>query len=195
MNRFCKLLNENPARFGLKPACFQDILIIFAYRLLQFSSLEVESTGEGFDHAVHVTLLCFVTTLMFEKGRMHLRGYELLNSTLRNAVSELMVSMTLQQQPTLLWILFTGGISVYNTADGSWLHPYIRSCLSSLDITTWDEARAVFTNLPWVGVAHDAAGRNLWQKINAEDNLVTPCLEMFVRDSKSCFGRPQRYVH
>ncbi|KAK5166292.1 uncharacterized protein LTR77_008553 [Saxophila tyrrhenica] len=172
-NQFCHLLNQNPARFSLDPADFQNALITFAYRLLQYCPLAGEPPEDKLDSAIFTTLLGFLTTLLFEQGRMHVCAYDLLASRLRHAISELMVSITLKQQPVLLWVLFSGGISLCGPEDESWLCPYITSCLSSLEIDTWDAAHKVISRLPWVRVVHDKPGFKLWQTAKAHDDQST----------------------
>jgi len=167
INLFCRLLNQNPLRFGMQPAAFQNTLIIFAYRSIQFCPLAGEPPENGLDYALHTALLGFVTTILFEYGRMHVHAYDLLANRLRTAISGLTTSITLEQQSALLWVLFVGGISVCGRDDEGWLFPSIRSCLSSLDVKTWDSTRAIIEQLPWIRVAHDMQGRKLWQAVTA----------------------------
>jgi hypothetical protein len=161
MIRFCRLLNANPAHFGLHPSAFQGCLITFAYQTLQICPLD-EPPDTDLNQAFSLALLSLLTTILFESAMANTRRYEVLASRARQAISGLMSAIQLKEQPVLLWILFACGISTCDAGDETWLYPCIRSCASALSLTSWDDARATIGQLPWVHVVHDGLGSRVW---------------------------------
>lgn len=160
--RFCGLLNKNPAHFGLQPYTFQGALILFAYKALQVYPL-TKLPDNDFNDAFYLSILGILTTLLFESGMVHTRGYDLLASRARHAISDLMSNIQLKEQPVFLWILFACGISICDLEDQTWLYPCVRSCASALNLKSWQEARKIIARLPWVHVVHDRLGSQLWR--------------------------------
>ena len=161
---FSHLLDQNPARFGLTPSTFQGALILFAYRLLHIYPL-ANPPDNVLEDALHLTALGFLTTILFEYGRLHVRGYDLLSNRLRNAISSLMTTIKLKDQPALLWILFAGGIALFGPEDEAWLRPCILSTLSTLRVESWEEGVEIIGRLPWIHAIHDRPGLVLWKAI------------------------------
>jgi hypothetical protein len=173
MNRFCTLLNREPKHFRLQAGVFQSILILFAYRVLQLHPLSDDPPGDAMEYAVQISLLGFLTTVLFENGRMHTRQFDLLANRLHDALSSLLPRAQLRQQPALLWILFTGATALFGPEDATWLKQCIRSCLSTLKIDNWEDARHVLVKLPWIHVIHDRPALSVWQAIMADEENFT----------------------
>jgi hypothetical protein len=67
---------------------------------------------------------------------------------------------------TSLWLLFVGGISVFNAIDRVWLLPQITTSLFTLDIGSWSTARDKIRKFPWIDAIHDKLGQELWQAVD-----------------------------
>jgi hypothetical protein len=163
MLSFCRLLNRDPTQFGIEPEAWQSTLLLFAYRLLQLYPLDEEPPKDGMDHVLHLALICFLTTILFEYGRMHTQPYDLLAERLRNTLYDVLAKPELKQQPAILWTLFVGRMALFGSEDDAWLEPYVRSTLSALNIETWDQALMVLSQLPWVGVIHNRRAQRIYQ--------------------------------
>lgn len=162
MTTLSHLLDANPSRFSLTPSTFQGALITFAYRLLQSQPLTTVP-DDGLENALHITALGWLTTILFEYGRLHARGYDLLASRLRNAISSVMTTIQLKEQPVLLWILFAGGIALFGDEDEGWLSPCVRSCAAALGVGFWEDCVGLLVGMPWIRVVHDRPGRVVWE--------------------------------
>jgi hypothetical protein len=103
-----------------------------------------------------------ITTLFFRYARSDRLSYNLLAKKFRAAIERRAINR-LRQDSFSLWLLFIGGISLLRATDENWIHTHIRSCLAVLDINTWPQAREQIKEFPWIDVAHDKAGQNLWE--------------------------------
>jgi len=158
------LLNGNRTCFKLEPYTFQEIWISVSYRLLHRYPLAGSRPEKESDNAWHLGLLALITTFLFRNGRSQQLSYDLLAEALRDVVK----ATSSDEETTFLWLLFVGGISVFGTIDRTWLLPRIRTCLINLNIDDWRTARNKIRQFPWIDVAHDKPGHELWQAVVAE---------------------------
>jgi hypothetical protein len=162
-----RLFNDSRTFVRLDPYSYQEILISVCYRLLHHHQLAGDGPKNDNENACYLGLLALATTLLFQYGRSQRLQYGLLAGKLRIIIGRVL-SNKLVEETTLLWLLFTGGISVFNTTDWEWLVPQIKALLSSLNIHDWLAARDKIKTLPWIDVAHDKPGKELWQAAVSE---------------------------
>jgi hypothetical protein len=161
------LFNDDSRVVRLDPFAYQEILISVCYRLLHRHPL----AGDGYDNdnenACYLGLLALISTLFFYYRQPRQLPYDLLAERLRHGIESALCNK-LVEETTLLWLLFTGGISVFDDSDQAWLIPQIKILLFTLDINNWRAARSRIKTLPWIDVAHDKLGEELWQAVVLE---------------------------
>jgi hypothetical protein len=131
------------------------------YRLLLYDTLDDENH-------LRLGLLAMITTLFFQFARSERLSYNLLGKNFRTAI-ERSPGSGLKQDSFLLWLLFIGGISVLRPTDEKWLQSQIRTCLATLHIENWHQAREEIKKFPWIDTAHDKAGQRLWEATLSND--------------------------
>jgi hypothetical protein len=161
-----RLLNGDRTCFKLKPYTFYEIWISVSYRLLHRYPLAETRPEKDGDNAWYLGLLALITTFLFRSGRSQPLSYDLLAAKLRNAIEG--TSCNELMETTFLWLLFIGGISVFGGIDRTWLLPRIKACLINLNIENWRTALGKIRKFPWIDVAHDKPGHELWQAAVAE---------------------------
>ena len=161
------LFNDDRRVVRLDPFAYQEILISICYRLLHRHPL----AGDGYDNdnenACYLGLLALISTLFFYYRQPRQLPYDLLAERLRHGIERALCN-NLVEDTTLLWLLFAGGISVFDDSDQAWLIPQIKILLFTLDINNWRAARSRIKTLPWIDVAHDEPGEKLWQAVVLE---------------------------
>lgn len=162
LTRVSRLLDRDRSCFRLEPLTYQEILISVVYRLLYRCPLAEDRLDSVNDNACHLGILALMTTLFFQHGRRLRISYALLAKKIRNA-TETMASQGLMGSTMFLWLLFVGGISVFDAKDRDWLLPRIRECLSIHDIDNWEHARQRIRELPWFNAVHDKPAEELWK--------------------------------
>ena len=177
MTSFCGLLNKDAAHFRLEPYAFQGSLVSYAYRLLKICPMPERTLTDPNENAVHLGLLCFLTTMLFDKGKSHKEPYQLLASRLHKAITSIHIDGSGTRTSQLLWTLFIGAVSVFRAVDRLWLLPRIRSCLFALQITSWEDALREIIKLPWVHVVHDKSGCALWKVTMKDWDKSEVCLD------------------
>lgn len=161
--KVCAIVNRNPLAVKLEPNAFQDIVVSLCYRLLNYRPELMEGCQDDrSDDAVHCTMLAFMTTLLFQHGRMNRLSYHLLAERLRSIV-ETSSSYVSMDQRCQLWLLFVGGISF--TDHRAWFVPYIKTSLSALDISGFKETRKAIGQLLWIDVIHNKFGQQLLEAV------------------------------
>ena len=160
----CCHFNDDRAFVKLDPYVYQEILISVCYRLLYRSPLASSNLENNDENACCLGLLALVITLLFSDHRSRRLSYDLMAGKLHNAI-ECALSNKLLEETTLLWLLFTGGVSVFDATDWAWLIPKIKTLLFTLKIDSWQTARDKIKILPWINAAHDTPGKELWQAV------------------------------
>jgi hypothetical protein len=148
----------------LEPFAFQEIVISVLNRLLHLYPLYKSGLENEIDRLFYLTLLAFMSTMLFQPGRRKRLPYELLAKRFRTVVIGMSRS-DLVSEPMLLWILHVGVISVLQENDLVWVVPWIKSIASSLDIRDWQSAQEQLYKYPWIRVFHDGPGQKLWDTI------------------------------
>ena len=162
-----RLFNDSRTFVRLDPYNYQDILISVCYRLLHRYQLGGDGPESDNENACYLGLLSLATTLLFQYGLARRLQYSLLAEKLRIIIGRVSSNKSVEET-TLLWLLFTGGISVFDVTDREWLVPQIKALLSSLNIHDWLATRDKIKTLPWIDAAHDKLGKELWQAAVSE---------------------------
>jgi hypothetical protein len=164
MMTICRLLNDDGFKPRLDPYAFQEILISVCYRLLHHAPLDGGTNMNENDNACHLGILALMVTLLFHNGRSRRILYNLLADMLRNAIENISRNQTMPVE-VILWLLFVGGISVFDVTDRPWVISQMKACLFALDIDSWPAAREVIRKLPWVDIFHEEIGQSLWKAV------------------------------
>ncbi|EPS44381.1 hypothetical protein H072_1586 [Dactylellina haptotyla CBS 200.50] len=144
----------------LEPFAFQELLISVCYRLVCAHPLGEEPPSSVPENACQLGMLAVVTTILI-RGNHAKVPYPLLSGLFKSAVERLIARANTHQQ-FLLWCLFMGGISVWLEEEEGWLFPALRRCTSILKLDSWEAAKSVLADYPWIQYFHDASGEKLW---------------------------------
>lgn len=166
--RVCYLLNNCRTYFKLEPYAFQEIWTSVSYRLLYRYPLAGGRPEKDSENAWHLGLLALATTFLFRSGHFQRLSYDLLAERFRDAIQATSTNDQMKESTFVLWLLFIGAVSVFGAKDRSWLLPQVKRCLISLNIDNWRTARKEMRRFPWIDVAHDEAGHELWQAMDSE---------------------------
>ncbi|KAF1816376.1 hypothetical protein P152DRAFT_389554 [Eremomyces bilateralis CBS 781.70] len=158
------LLNSDRACFKLEPDIYQEILISVCYRLLYSYPLAGKRPESNKECAIQLGLLALMTTMLFQHGRSQRLSYKLLAMLLRNIFLSPTGELLLEEK-TRLWLLFIGGISVFEIKDRDWLVPRIKTSLRNLDVSSWDDALTEIKKFPWIDAFHHGPGQELWKVV------------------------------
>jgi hypothetical protein len=158
----CTLINSNQNCLKLEPYAYQEILISIGYRLLHRYPLTGNKPDNDNENAWRLGILAFLTTVLFQHGRSQTISYGILSRNLRRAIED--TSSNEIKESTFLWLLFIGGVSIFDVTD-KWLLCRIKKCLSTLRIDSWQSAREAVRNLPWIDAFHDKRGQDIWQAL------------------------------
>jgi hypothetical protein len=161
------LFNDGGREVRLDPFAYQEILISVCYRLLHHHPLGGDGYDNDNENACYLGLLALVSTLFFYYRQPRRLPYDLLAERLRHGIERALCNK-LVEGTTLLWLLFAGGISVFDDSDQAWLIPRIKTLLTTLNINSWRTARSKIRTLPWIDVAHNKPGEELWQAVVLE---------------------------
>ena len=159
VSHLCELINSRASR--LTPLMFQEILTSLCYRLLHLYPFASVRPIEDVDDACHTALLAFMTSFLFQHGRFERLPYRLLRRQLSSSVNRLLKAPEMNERA--LWLLFVGGVTVFESHDRIWLIPAIKACLIALKIDEWTVALGILKSRAWVGCLHDEDGYRLWQ--------------------------------
>jgi len=158
----CRFFNVDRKYFQLlEPYAFQEIWISLSYRLLHHCPLKGGRPESASENAWQFSILAFITTFLFQKGRSLRLSYGLLAGSLRTAIDYTLTNDSIAES-TMLWFLFMGGISVLESPDTIWLSSKIKTSLANLGIDNWLAARDEIKKHPWIDVIHDKLGKELW---------------------------------
>lgn len=180
----CRFFNGDRKDFKLLEAyTYQKIWISLSYRLLYRYPLIGGRRNTDGENAWHFGILGLITTFLFRKGRSLRLSYDLLAGALRGAIERALSSVSIPE-PTKLWFLFVGGISVFDSTYTAWLSPKIKASLTNLGIDNWPAARSEIKKHPWVDLVHDKLGQELWRDMveigvmaiaNSQHHAALPC--------------------
>ncbi|KAF2096856.1 hypothetical protein NA57DRAFT_42558 [Rhizodiscina lignyota] len=166
-----RLVGNDRSRFKFKPYAYQEILISVSYRLLRRHPVPYYGYENSGENALHLALLAWTTTLIFQHGRVQRLTYGLLARELHRAIQETSNTGSVRQA-TLLWLLFVGGISVFGNPYKAWLMPQIQACLIALQINSWQDVRDILTRLPWIEAVHNRSGEAVWLAVSASEQAT-----------------------
>ena len=161
------LFNDDRRFVRLDPFEYQDILISVCYRLLHHHPLGGDGYEKDNENACHLGLLALISTIFFYYRQPQRQPYDLLAKRMQHGIERALCNKSVEKI-TLLWLLFAGGISVFNDGDHAWLIPQIKTLLSTLNINNWRTARSKIKTFPWIDTAHDKLGEELWQAVVLE---------------------------
>lgn len=160
------LLNYKPDCFKPEPAAFQDALISVSYRLLHNYTSAGTGTDSSTEHVFRLGLLSLLTTIIYQFNPRRLT-YDVLAERFRAAV-EIALDTACLDYTTSLWLLFIGGITVFEKSDMPWLLSRMRTNPLLRTITSWESTRDAFGKLPWMKAINDVPGRELWNAATLE---------------------------
>lgn len=156
------LLNYDPNCFKFEPAAFQDALISVCYRLLHNYTSPGTRSDNDMEHVCRLGLLALLTTVIYQFNPRRLT-YDLLASRFRSAL-EKAFSIRSGDEMTSLWLLFIGGITVFQNTEMTWLLSRIRTH-SLFHVDSWEITRKTFGELPWMNAINDRHGYELWKLV------------------------------
>ena len=150
----------------LQPTIFQEILLSILYRLLHLQHLSELHSMNKVDPLWHLSLLAFMTAMLFRPASPKRLAYGLLASHYRSHFENISDNAS-KNQRMIFWALFVGGISVLQDDDKIWLLPHIKSIASSAGIVDWKGAREWLHSYPWIDVFHEKPAQELWDKVES----------------------------
>jgi hypothetical protein len=167
------VLSKCPGAVKLDPCRYQDMLISLSQRLLDFRPIGgVDGPSGGLNDAWQLGLLTFVTTVHYPVGGVRLATYDLLLDRLRRRLNDVDLVMVPGLAAVRMWMLVMYSISMLAAGeDRRWVVPQIRKLADELGLALWEDARTCLATFPWVAVAHDEPGRDLWTLVQVKEEV------------------------
>lgn len=163
----------NNASAGLQPKVndlkFHYTILLLGYRLVRFSPLGGARPTSHLENTIHLGLMAFIMTLL-RKLDLSITGVSLVSGPIRSAAQEEWDNQR-ENQELLLWILFIGGVSIFNQVDDIWLIPKILQTSHVLDLHNWEDITRSLRKFSWVSTIHAKAGQALWSRSNLRYRL------------------------
>ncbi|RYO78812.1 hypothetical protein DL766_008717 [Monosporascus sp. MC13-8B] len=145
---------------------FQEMNLSICFRLIRFRPLGYAGQMSGIQAAYHTGLTIFMVTLFLHSSRQRrIQDYELVSMSLREVLDNRLDEL---DDGLVLWLMILGGIWTMGDVDGDWLLPKISSGARRLGLKTWDDARDIICEFPWINTLHEQPGRAVWRRVNHE---------------------------
>lgn len=137
---------------------FLNTMASVMYRLLAINDLD----HLELDGALRLGLLGFCSPIFVQWARIRV-PHQHLSDLYRECLWHL--KATDQASPDLmLWLLFTGHVSIFRPKSESWLVPCIRDATLACGLKTWKEAQAVLNNYLWIDPVHSESGEAIFDE-------------------------------
>lgn len=148
----------------LDPLDFQEIMISVLYRLscARPPTADDPNTGDSHEELLHIGLLAFSSTCLFNVGPNKKLPYESLERRFRDTLLQVASLKQSSKHSLLFWLLFIGGISALRKTDEEWIKPQIQATATLLNIKSWESAKQHLSKYPWIDSWHDEPARGLW---------------------------------
>ncbi|KAF7558905.1 hypothetical protein G7046_g5263 [Stylonectria norvegica] len=164
----------NDANAGRRPRLdssrFHETVMLLGYRLVAVNTTSEARSMGCLDSLVHITLMAYIVRLLVGLDRKSADN-PLLSSVARlSAVKD--EHLKSGNGEALLWMLFTGRVSVFKGEDDVWLVPRAREIAASLGLRTWNDVRQVLTKFAWVEMLHDKIGCTIWVKMACKAGMI-----------------------
>lgn len=160
----CRLFNDDRAGFRMEPLTFQELILSVLYRLLHRFPLADGGPEDAIENACYLGLLGMMSLFLFQYGRTQRLSYELLVRRIRDGIENTPQNAPIEKN-LLLWLCFTSGICILERKERTWLIPQIKTCLSTLNIQSWQAACNRIKTFPWIDAIYDGPGQELWQEV------------------------------
>ncbi|KZL71020.1 hypothetical protein CT0861_10081 [Colletotrichum tofieldiae] len=159
------LFNNCKRNSKLKAHEFSATILSLGYRLLRVQGQESRSL-EAIQEACLLGFVCFYTTLLLQFGRQRHLLYEKLSRRLKTSVDGLLpICHHPHFQPTSIWLLMIGAISVFERKEDIWLLPALVRVSELMHLKTWDAMRNELKEYPWIRAIHNEQGKRVWDKV------------------------------
>ncbi|KAJ2896767.1 hypothetical protein MKZ38_005255 [Zalerion maritima] len=156
-----RMLNGSLPGRTLDILTFLHLQISIFYRLLRYCPLAAENQRSDVDSTCHIGLIVFMMTVLLQHEGRSILDYRLVKRHLRGVLSSQLGDT--RDTGMGLWAMCMGGIWMAGTVDLDWLFSRIWLSGERLSIQTWDDARRLLVNFPWINIVHDQPGRQLWE--------------------------------
>ncbi|GAW13426.1 hypothetical protein ANO14919_028120 [Xylariales sp. No.14919] len=153
---------------------FHDVLLLVGYRLLDVRPLNTPiEASDKIELLLHLGLVALMTKFFFTLG-LKPPNVVLLNHCIVSAALERCYDAG-EEQELLLWLLFTGKVSVLTGADEDiWLIPKISQIANQLDLGTWSLVSRTLQKFPWVGAFANDTAQTLWDQVCSLNSFDSP---------------------
>lgn len=169
----CALFNtKNIPPGAVETELYMDLQFSVQYRLGHFYSLGDPWTGSDVDLVYHLGLTIFMMTTYMQLSRHRMLDFDLLRERFRQALASLGNYDEEHADGRLLWLMAVGGIWFFGDVVEREILEGLRRESSRTRISSWDEARCVLREFPWIDSLHDQPGSSLWRRAMADARLL-----------------------
>lgn len=158
LQRFCSAINaaaESKRQLGKQTLL--NAMASSMYRLLNMKNFDYTSI----DEAIRLGLLVFSSHIFLTWQDISL-PHPYLPNTYRTCLLNIKLPDTFPPQ-FLLWLLMVGALSIFTSADHSWLVPWVRASIELCEVRTWTELRVQLKVFPWIDILHDVPGKAIYE--------------------------------
>lgn len=158
MYEFCAVINfaaESGQRISTET--FLETMSSVVYRLLGMK-FDTDPSNE----AVRLGLLAFLSGIFLQWKGLGM-SYPHFTSMFRGCLNGLASPQNIMSPHFLVWLLMIGVVSVFDTADDVWLHPFLRLNIRLCGIYEWSEMQKLLGSFMWIGLVYDKPGKVVFE--------------------------------
>jgi hypothetical protein len=141
-----------------------DSINSVSYRLIKYRPLLESNPVSDLESAFHLGLSALMTTFFLEYGYT-LVTFEILQGQLRDCIEYLFHNQVSDRSDVILWLLFSGGVSLFTCQDHVWMQDMLSVLRIRLELHSWDEVHGHLSQFPWINAHHDQSGQILWDSL------------------------------
>lgn len=159
MIRFCSTINYATKRGRRLP---KEVLLTIMGSVM-YRVVRIKYKLNSVDETFRLGLLAFSAHVF-----LRVRNVPTPHTYLPNIYRDRLLSLPSGQIPllSLVWLLMVGGISLFTPVDDHWLLPWLRSCLTTLEVNNWDEFQDKLKGFLWIDALLDKPGKSIFDSVH-----------------------------
>lgn len=168
---FCTVVNlAHLTHRKLKASLFQEIMVSLQYRLLQLNQSPHIIPQGSLHETIRLGVLAFTTTVFLQTINNSTR-YLHLASSLTLALMSLDQPLTSEDWELRLWIMVVATDTVFScNRYGNWLREKLHVATKALQVSSWQEFKAIMKKFLWIDTINDAHGQKIFDMCTADQD-------------------------
>lgn len=142
----------------LPPSLMKQLATSVPWRL---TNLEYDLHTESQQELLRLCMLAFVKSMLVSMKGLG-RGMKYLVNRMQTALLAQRDADDESMNKFLFWACFVAQVAIFEDMDQLWLLGMLIETSTALDLSTWEQARAVLKTYPWIDVIYDAPSETIF---------------------------------